>query len=337
MGTWGHTSTQLLTALRWFRGPLMVFEGPRWTYVLPVVAALCLSVGYNFLQQRSAKAAHVHDSASMFSPGLQHFVLLLQLQLNGPLQGASPEIARLDKIVEKHGGRLTYLGKCLQVHVQTSQFHLPTCDVVAHTTWVNATYFEGFRTEISTTWAVHKVQAFDRPTLMNIGVAVVFHGLLPLILRAKAAFFGATWSDLSVQSTQPEKTEGAKKNAMGISQYEEWVSLHKFGDLLDAGDPEQPVVVWNFECAIEGPSTQSQYAMDVVPAFVSAGGGPIHVGPVQDKYQGKDGDFDTFGAIYYPSRQFVSQFVRSQYMLDAIKNKNPGDGLVVATVPYVWP
>ena len=104
--------------------------------------------------------------------------------------------------------------------------------------------------------------------------------------------------------------------------------------------------------------------MDVVPAFVYAGGGPIHVGMCDPDYEGKTGKFDTFGAIYYPSRRFVSQFVRSKYMLKTIQNKNPGDGLVsafslclflaavlialfctffhaflqvVATVPYVWP
>ena len=223
----------------------------RWKYVLPVVASVGLGVVWKFIQQRNAKAAYAHDTTPMFSPGLHHFVSVLQVQHEGPQQGAPPVISGLGQIAEKHGGHLTYLGQCVDVYVQTSQLVLPTCDVVAQTTWRHAAGFEAFRAEINDSFAIHKVQALNRITPINIVVAVLFHGLLPLALQAKAALFGAEWSDLSVQSTQPDQTEGAKTNAMGISQYEEWKSLHQYGDILDAGDPEQPVVVWNFEVPVD--------------------------------------------------------------------------------------
>ena len=122
---------------------------------------------------------------------------------------------------------------------------------------------------------------------------------------------------------------------MGNTPYEEWKELHGLADLMDEGDPEEPVLIWNWEVNQEDGRGNAKYALSVMQGFVYHGGGPLHVGFAAKEYTGKSGTFDRLAAIYYPSRNFVSQFMRSQWFFEVVQDKDPGDGLMLVTVPYV--
>merc|ERR1711907_270623 len=151
---------------------------------------------------------------------------------------------------------------------QTSQFHLPSCDAVAHTTWEQSTHFEAFRRELSEIFAVHLVQGFDRQISINVFMAALTHGIVPAALRAKAALFGDAYELIETDNNPP--AEGVRYPR---------AELQATADVLGNGDADEPMLFWSWEG--EPGDSNKRYAMSVMPLLSSNGAGAMHGGPIR--------------------------------------------------------
>ena len=279
------------------------------------------------VHRRNRKAARLYDSTPICSPGLHHYVSLLQLKPAGPVaqhDGATPA-ALLRDAVERNDGRLAYLGTAVTVMDELDQF-LPSCDVLAYTTWSKPSDFEAFREEVSQTWAVHRAQPFHRPVPTNLMIGAVMHGVAPLVLGIKAALSDDKY-DLTERSTVTDNPKVAAHK---------WEDLQKLADLCEAGPADEPLVFWNFEPEeMANPSpTDIEYAKGAMPILMANGAGAVHGGFPLPQSKGGIGSFGKIVAMYYPSREMATRLLRSKCYNDIYHFKTPAKRLIVITVPH---
>ena len=164
----------------------------------------------------------------------------------------------------------------------------------------------------------HHSIGIRRPWLLNLAIPQLLLGL-----RFVDVLRGGWTVDDFVKDTQnpvPESTGGAD----GPGKLRELAAINP-----------RAVLIFNFlkDGTAEQQAANKSYGLTMLTRMAALAHGPMHIG----KTVTLDGDasFDTAVFVYYPGPVYMADMVESTFFRSIVGGKQPGDTLVVMTVPIL--
>ena len=247
-------------------------------------------------------------------------------------------IAQLSATARKMGGQVCYVGRAVQVVVQSSQLtDADDFDVVVLASWAEGGQpgFEAFRRVLdsggdggSPRWERHIANGFWRNAFLNMMAS----GVAMLLLRLKCGL-RAIFHDVHTPAEERVRESAVER-------------LKNTAELADAVDklkaPDAGVMIFNclnsdFGSA-EDQASDRAYGQLMMEMLSQHGGGPVHVGSAVSLSgaggEHNDGNWKQIACVYYPGCAFFARLMRSEWMAEAVGGKKPGDSIAVLTIPF---